>query len=294
MSIPRAASLLGLGREGVRIVPTDTSYRIDLAALTERVESDRDEGRLPFCVVGNAGSTSTGAVDPLADLAAFCRREKLWLHVDAAYGGFARLAPGARGILAGIEEADSVTIDPHKWLHVPFDCGAVLVRDPGTLRASFGEVGAYARTQETGARSAFTFFEHGPELSRRFRGLKVWMVMRHLGADRLGEMVAHDLDMAARLAREIEADDDMELLAPVPLSTVCFRYVPNGAPEGELERLNRAILSRLQRDAVVYPTQAEIKGRFAIRACILNPRTSDADVDLLVSEVRRLGREERR
>lgn len=290
MSIPRAASLLGIGREGVRVVPTRGDFTIDLAGLRERVEADREDGRLPFCVVANAGSTNTGAIDPIVDLAAFCRKEGLWLHVDAAYGGFAALSPPLRARLAGIEEADSLSIDPHKWLHVPFDCGAVLVKVPGALKAPFTEVGAYARSREEGPRASFTFFERGPELSRRFRALKVWMVMRHFGTAELGRMIEHDVRVAGTLARKIEEAPDMELLAPVPLSTVCFRYAPAGADEAALDRINREILDALQKEAVVYPTHAEIKGRFAIRACILNPRTREEDVDLLLAEVGRHGR----
>jgi glutamate/tyrosine decarboxylase-like PLP-dependent enzyme len=209
--------------------------------------------------------------------------------VDAAYGGFAALSPSLRGRLAGIERADSVAIDPHKWLHVPFDCGAVLVREAGALKSPFAEVGAYARSGETGPRDSFTFFERSPELSRRFRALKVWMIFRHFGTARLSRMIDHDARMAGVLAGRIEQSADLELLAPVPLSIVCFRYAPAGAGEAELDRANRAILAKLQEEAVVYPTHAEIKGRFALRACFLNPRTREEDVDLLVSEVRRHG-----
>jgi glutamate/tyrosine decarboxylase-like PLP-dependent enzyme len=291
MSIARAASLLGIGRENLRILPSTPEYTIDLDSLRGAVASDRRDGRLPFCVVANAGSTNTGAVDPLAEIASLCRAEGLWLHVDGSYGGLARLAPSAGGRLESLGEADSVAVDPHKWLHVPFDCGALLVRDASALKAPFSEVGAYARTREAGARAAFTFFEHGPELSRRFRALKVWMVMRHLGTDRLGRLIDHDLAAARSLAVRIERAPDLELLAPVPLSTVCFRYAPGGVEEGDLDPLNRRILEHLQSEARVYPTHAQIKGRFAIRACILNPRTTESDLDLLVEEVKRLGRE---
>jgi len=289
MSVPRAASLLGIGREGLRVIPSTPEFRMDMAALRASIEADRMEGRVPFCVVANAGSTSTGAIDPLSEMAALCEEESLWLHVDAAYGGFALLAPGAAGLLSGLGEADSVAIDPHKWLHVPFDCGALLVRDPKSLRAPFGDVGEYARTRDAEGRSAHAFFEHGPELSRRFRALKVWMMMRHLGLERLGALIDHDLAMARALASRIEESADLELLAPVPLSTVCFRYTGGERDEGALDRLNRRILSGLQEEARVYPTHTEIKGRFAIRACILNPRTTEEDLDLLLSEVRRLG-----
>jgi len=291
MSIPRAASLLGIGRDFVRVVPTRADFRIDLDQLATMVAADREEGRLPFCVVGNAGSTNTGAIDPLPEMADFCSREGLWFHVDAAYGGFAVLDPGSRPALRGIEKADSVTIDPHKWLHVPFDCGAVLVKDAAALRAPFSQVGEYARTLEAGPRAAFTFFEHGPDLSRRFRALKVWMVMRHHGTKALGRMVAHDVAMARSLAAQVEEAPDLELLAPVPLSTVCFRYAPPGLDEGRLDRVNRAIMDRLHAEGLVYPTHAEIKGRFALRACVLNPRTRDEDVSRLVLEVLRIGRD---
>lgn len=291
MSVNRAASLLGLGREAVRILPSTPEFRMDLRALRAAIRADREEGRVPFCVVANAGSTSTGAVDPLRELAELCREEAMWLHADAAYGGFARLAPRAAGALDALGLADSVAIDPHKWLHVPFDCGALLVRDAAALRAPFGEVGAYARTRDAQGREAHAFFEQGPELSRRFRALKVWMLMRHIGVDALGEMIDHDLRMAQALAGRIEEAEDLELLAPVPLSVVCFRYRGRMNDEGALDALNREILARLQEDAAVYPTHTEIKGRFALRACILNPRTQESDLDLLLSEVRRHARD---
>lgn len=291
MSIPRAASLLGLGRENVRSIPSDAIFQIRIDLLREAVAADRADGRLPFCVVANAGSTNTGAVDPLPHLSAFCREEGLWLHVDAAYGGFARLSRHGRERLAGIDLADSVTIDPHKWLHVPFDCGAVLVKDPSALRAPFSEVGEYARSLEAGDRASFTFFEMGPDLSRRFRALKVWMVMRHLGTDRLGSLIDRDIENARSLAERIERSEDLELLAPVPLSIVCFRYAPSKADEPDLDAVNRRILDALHREFRVYPTHSDLKGRFALRACLLNPRTEKEDLDLLVSEVLRLGRQ---
>jgi glutamate/tyrosine decarboxylase-like PLP-dependent enzyme len=286
MSVPRAASLLGLGREAVRLIPARADFTMDLEALGRAIGEDRRAGRIPFCVVASAGTTATGAVDPLAEIAGLCRREGLWMHVDAAYGGFAALAPSAAPLLAGLGDADSVSIDPHKWLHVPFDCGALIVRDPGAMQAPFSEVGAYARTRESSGMEAWTFFERGPELSRRFRALKLWMVMRHFGTDRLGEMIESDLLTARYLAGKIQDAADMELLAPVPLSVVCFRITPAGLSESGLDRLNRGVLEALQSEAIVYPTHAEPGGRFAIRACILNPRSGINEMDLLLERTR--------
>lgn len=290
MSVARAASLLGLGREALRILPAREDFTLDVESLSRAVERDRLEGRLPFCVVASAGTTATGAIDPLDEIAGFCAREGLWLHVDGAYGGFAALSSAAKA-LSGMGRADSLAIDPHKWIHVPFDCGALLVKKPSALRAPFTEVGSYARSEESGEREAFTFFEQGPELSRRFRALKVWMVMKHAGTDQLARFINHDIAMARHLASRVESSPDMELMAPVPLSTVCFRHVPARLDEGDLDLLNRAILARLQSEAVVYPTHASLRGRFAIRACILNPRTVERDVEALLEEVRRHGRE---
>lgn len=289
MSVPRAASLLGLGRQAVRIIPAREDFTLDTAALARAVAADRRAGRIPFAVAASAGTTATGAIDPLDELADLCRDQELWLHVDAAYGGFAALCPEAAGALAGMGRAHSLAIDPHKWIHVPFDCGALLVRDPAALRAPFGEVGAYARTDEGTEREGWTFFEHGPELSRRFRALKVWMVIKHLGLEELGEMVREDLRTAGHLATLVEEAGDLELMAPVPLSTVCFRYAPAGRDEGVLDRLNRRILQALQEEAAVYPTHAVLRGRFALRACILNPRSGVAEMERLISEVRRHG-----
>jgi len=288
MSVARAASLLGLGREALRLLPAREDFTLDIESLSRAVEIDRLEGRLPFCVVASAGTTATGAIDPLEEAAAYCAREGLWLHVDGAYGGFAALSSAAPA-LSGMERADSIAIDPHKWIHVPFDCGALLVKKPSALRAPFTEVGSYARSEETGEREGFTFFEQGPELSRRFRALKVWMVMSHAGTDQLARWIDHDIAMARYLASQVESSPDMELMAPVPLSTVCFRHAPAGLDEGDLDLLTRAILTRLHSEAAVYPTHAILRGRFAIRACILNPRTVERDVEGLLEEVRRHG-----
>jgi aromatic-L-amino-acid decarboxylase len=289
MSIPRAASLLGLGRDSFRRIPTNPQFQIDIDHLRRQIKLDRKEGRIPFCVVGNAGTTATGAVDPLNELAELCTEESMWLHVDGAYGGFARLAANAPEELDALGLADSLSVDPHKWLHVPFDCGALLVKSQKALMAPFTEVGAYARTEENSRRAAYTFFENGPELSRRARALKVWMVFRHLGTRALGRYIDHDLEMARILAEKVSASPDLELLAPVPLSVVCFRYTGDETDEGKLEQLNRKLLDALQQEARVYPTHAEPKGKFALRACILNPRTEEEDLDALVEETCRLG-----
>jgi aromatic-L-amino-acid decarboxylase len=233
---------------------------------------------------------STGAVDPLDALAAIAADEGLWLHVDGAYGALAAADPGTRPLFAGIELADSLALDPHKWLYVPVDCGALLVRDRAAAARAFGAgTGEYVRVLADQEGEAFAFWDHGLELSRRFRALKVWMTLRYYGARRIAAAIAEDIDMAAHLAELVRAGEDLELLAGPNLSICCFRHRPAGLPEPELDRHNERLLAALQRDGRVYVSNARIGGQLALRACITNFRTTRGDVERLVEAVRALG-----
>jgi glutamate/tyrosine decarboxylase-like PLP-dependent enzyme len=280
-SIRKAAKMLGIGEENVREVGVDAELRIDVERLAAAVREDRAAGRVPMCVVANAGSTATGAFDPIAALAEFARQERLWLHVDAAYGGFAALAPSVRGRFAGIEAADSVALDPHKWLYTSVGCGCVLYRDPASARAAFGHEADYTRTIGLERDEAFVFWDYGPELSRPFRALELWLHIKHAGASRLGEAIEHNMACARYFAQLVRDSGDFEMAAPVGLSVFCFRK--KGATDAEQER----ILVNLQRGGSSYLSNARIHGRFAFRGCVVNYRTTERDMEILLDDMRR-------
>jgi aromatic-L-amino-acid decarboxylase len=286
-SIAKAAGMLGMGESSVRQIKTDSQLRIDLADLERHVEQDRAAGHLPFCVVANAGTTATGAFDPLGDLADFARRHNLWLHVDAAYGGFAALAPSARHLFARIAEADSVALDPHKRLYGPMGCGCVLYKDPETARAAVSHDAEYTRRIGLVHDEAFAFWDYGPELSRPFRALDLWLLIKYVGAAALAEAVENNIACAKHLEKLVEASGDFEMLAPVGLSIFCFRYRPRGFT-GDLDALNEETLVRLQRDGSSYVSNARIRGQFALRGCVLNYRTTMDDMRTLLDDVRRV------
>lgn len=298
MSVPKAAGLLGLGEECLHHVPVSTSFEMDVAALDRQLSVDRAAGILPVCVVGTAGDVNTGAIDPLETIADVCARHGVWFHVDASYGGFAALAPGARPRLAGLARADSVALDPHKWLYAPIDAGCLLVRDPAALRRAFAHGAAYVNVIADEQMSEFAFWEYGPELSRRFRALKIWFALKLHGVEAFAAAIESNLEVAQYLARAIDADPAFERLAPVPLSIVCFRYVPAewrarleaGSPEA-IERVNafnRRLMLELQKGGESYLSNADLGGAFALRACLVNYRTTPADVDRLLENLHRL------
>jgi glutamate/tyrosine decarboxylase-like PLP-dependent enzyme len=284
-SVAKAAGILGLGESSVRAVKIDELGRIDLAHLASLVVNDLSAGHLPICVVANAGTTATGAFDPLAELAAFCQRYELWLHVDAAYGGFAALAPTARPLFRGIAEADSVTLDPHKWLFLPVGCGCVLYKDPSTARAAFSHTADYTRTIGLEHDEAFAFWDYGPELTRPFRALDLWLLIKFAGAQKLGEVIEENIACARYLEELVSASDDFEMLAPVGLSIFCFRYTPKGFA-GDLDAFNEALLVELQRGGSTYLSNATVRGQFALRGCVLNYRTTKADMQRVLEDVR--------
>ena len=283
-SIAKAAGMLGLGERSVRQVRTNGRVQIDLADLERLVREDRAAGAIPFCVVANAGTTATGAVDPIAALADFAEREGLWLHVDAAYGGMAALAPSARQLFEGIGRADSVALDPHKWMYLPMGCGCVLYRDPAAARAAFGHSAEYTRTIGLERDEAFAFWDYGPELSRPFRALDVWLLIKHVGARLLGEAIERNIRCAKFLEKLVEQSPDFEMLAPVELSVFCFRYKSGQA---DLNQVNERILLDLQKGGRTYLSNATVDGRFGLRGCVLNYRTSEEDIQRVLEDARR-------
>lgn len=290
-SIQKGAAILGIGSDQVRLVPTDRRLRLDLAALRRLLRSDRRKGYRPFCVVATAGTVTCGAVDPLREIAAVCRSERLWMHVDACYGGFAVLAPTGRPLLRGLERADSIALDPHKWLYAPHDAGCILYRRGGAARRAFRFGADYARLFGGTGLQRFAFWDFGPELSRRFRALKVWLILKYHGTVALSRLIEEDLQLARLLEERIREEPRLELLSPAQLSIVCFRYVPGGAgrSEPELDRVNRRILLALQDEGEVFISNARVAGRFSLRACIMNHRTGVGDIGFLVERVVAMG-----
>jgi glutamate/tyrosine decarboxylase-like PLP-dependent enzyme len=284
-SIAKAAGMFGLGESNVRAVKTDECLHVDLADLDRLVAADKAAGHLPFCVAANAGTTATGAVDPLAEVADFARRYDLWLHVDAAYGGFAALAPSARHLFEGIELADSIALDPHKWLYLPVGCGCILYKDPAAARAAFAHGADYTRTIGLENDEAFAFWDYGPELTRPFRALDLWLLIKFAGISRLGEAIEENIACAKYFEELVKNSDDFEILAPVELSIFCFRYVPKGFT-GDLDAFNEHLLVRVQRAGSTYLSNARVHGRFALRGCVLNYRTTRADMERVLEDVR--------
>jgi len=292
-SIAKAAVLLGIGRENVRNIEVDARFRIRVDDLVAKITADLGAGNVPFCVVANAGTVNTGTVDPLAEIREIADRFKLWMHVDGSYGAFAVLAESARELFAGIERADAVALDPHKWLYLPVDVGCVFYRDPEIARAAFAHEAEYTRIIGEKADEAFAFWDYGPELSRRFRALKVWMLLKGVGLDSLSEAIESNLACARYFESMVRGSDDFEMIAPVELSIFCFRHVPaelrRESPQA-IDAFNERLLIALQRDGSSYLSNATIGGRFALRGCVLNYRTTLHDMDILLDDLRRVAR----
>ncbi len=284
MSIPKSVALLGIGRDNLRLIPTDASFRMNPQELEARILQDKAEGKVPVAVVASAGTVSTGTIDPFPQIAEIARRHGAWFHIDGAYGALAAMAD--RKKFEGLELADSISLDPHKWLYQPLDCGCLLYRSFDAAQRTFAHSGEYARSLTTDPIEGFVFFEESLELSRRFRALKLWLSLRYHGVAAFRQSIMKDLAQARRLANAIKCEPELELLAPVELSAVCFRYrgADNRSNE-ELNSFNMALLKRVVQRGRVYLSNALLRGQFGLRACIVNHRTKDADVDSVIPEV---------
>ncbi|HEX7390940.1 MAG TPA: pyridoxal-dependent decarboxylase [Acidiphilium sp.] len=289
--IPAAFDMAGLGGEALRRIPVGADFRIDLAALETAIVADRDAGMTPFFLAGTAGTVDTGAVDDLAALAEIAARHGLWFHTDAAFGALAALSPTKRGLLAGIGRADSVAFDFHKWAQVQYDSGCILVRDRRLMLDTFAQQANYLVSDARGLAGGAPWpCDLGPDLSRGFRALKIWMTVQSYGADRLGAIVDRTCALAQRLAARIDQEPSLERLSPVALNVVCFRYNDGG---GDLDALNADIAADLQEAGAFVPSTTTIGGKRAIRAAIVNHRTVEADVDALAEAVIGAGRARR-
>lgn len=298
MSIGKGASMLGLGKDAIVAIPVDGNYRMDAAALKKQIESDRAQGFHAICVVGTAGDVNTGAIDPLDAIADVCAAAGLWLHVDGSYGALAAQSPHVAGAMRALGRADSLSLDPHKWLFAPLDVGCLLVRQDAALRRAFAENAGYIDVVTDSDMSDYAYWDHSPELSRRFRALKIWFLLKIHGASAIQSAIDSNIAVAQHLAAVIHASDDFELLAPTPLSIVCFRY------RGGDDSFNKKLMVEVQRDGDSYLSNATIPsthsspsdssslrasdGRFALRACVVNFRTETADAERLLGTIRRV------
>jgi len=284
----KAMELMGLGNRALRRVAVDADFRISISALREAIAADRKTGHRPIAVIANAGTVNTGAIDDLTAIAELCAEEGLWFHVDGAFGALVRLSPALQTLVAGIERADSLAFDLHKWVSLPFECACVLVRDAKAHHDAFALAPSYMAAQTRGAIAwGLPFSDRGIDLTRNFKALKAWMCLKTYGVNKLGRLIEQNVRQAQQLGRLVEAHPSLELLAPVSLNIVCFRYAPPGA--AALDDLNREILFRLQESGVAMPSSTVLHGRFALRAAIVNHRTRMEDVDALVAEVVRIG-----
>jgi aromatic-L-amino-acid decarboxylase len=279
-SIDKAAIVTGVGRAGVRRVPVDAEYRLRVDLLERAIAEDRSDGWLPFCVVGTLGTTSSTSIDPAAEIARVCERERLWFHVDAAYGGAAALAPELRGPFAGWERADSIVVNLHKWMFTPFDASLLLFRRGEVFRDAFSLVPDYLHDSRID--QVRNYSEYGIQLGRRFRALKAWTTIRCFGVEGLADRIREHVRLARLLASWIDAAADWELVAPVPLATVCFRHRPEGvaADDARVDRWNQAILDEVNRSGRIYLSSTKLSGRWVLRVSLGNLRQTEDHVRL--------------
>jgi aromatic-L-amino-acid/L-tryptophan decarboxylase len=291
-SVQKSVEALGLGSQSLRSIEVDDNFRIRIDVLQKAVAADRQTGKIPICVIGNAGTVNSGAIDDLSAISDFCRAEDMWFHVDGAFGAIAAITPALRPLLRGMEQADSLAFDLHKWMYMPYDVGCALVRWPDKHRSTFDYQAPYLDLQTRGLTAGPVAFSHyGLELSRGFRALKVWFCLKEHGLKTYQALVEQNVAQAQYLGELVKDDPRLELLAPVPLNVVCFRFKGGINDEAKLHALNNEILLRLQESGVAAPSSTVISGRFAIRVANCNHRSRREDFEMLVREVIRHGDE---
>jgi len=287
-SVDKAALTLGFGLENVVKIDDDDEYRMRPEVLAARIAEDRARGLLPLACVATVGTTSTSSIDPVPRIAEICRREQVWLHVDGAYGGALAVAPEYRYVLNGVDEADSFVVNPHKWLFTPFDCSAFYVKRPDVLKRAFSLVPEYLVTREQD--DVVNYMDYGVQLGRRFRALKLWMVIRAFGVDGLAERLRAHCALARTFAGWVESDPDWELMAPVPFSLVCFRHAPRGTSDAERDARNEAIMHAVNAGGNVFLSHTKLRGRFTLRLAVGNIRTEERHVALAWQRLREASR----
>lgn len=289
-SFDKAVDMLGMGKKYLRKIPVDEELKIDLNALEAQIKKDKTNGYHPICAIGIAGTTNTGTVDNLNGVADICEAHDLWYHVDAAYGGPAARLKEKASLFDGMQRADSVVVNPHKWLYVPFEAGGLLVKNPSHLRQTFSTIPDYLKSDQ--AEDGRTdLMEYNLPLTKEFKALKVWMTLKTYGADKLTETIRRDIDKAQHLVKKVEETEQLEIMAPAPLSIVCFRYNTGRTSSEKLNSLNDEIINRVEQDGRIFLTGTKIDGQTALRVCFINHRTSRADVDAIVEVVSEIGQE---
>lgn len=288
----KAVELLGMGSASLRKIPVKSDYTIDMDMLKQAIAEDRQAGHRPICVVGSAGTVNTGAIDDLNGLADLCRDEDLWFHVDGAIGAVAVLAENVKPKLQGIERADSIALDLHKWMHIPFEAGCIIVRSEKAHRNTFSLTPEYLAHETRGLAAGHLWFsDYGLQLSRQFRALKVWMSIKEHGLDRFGRMIARNVDQAHYFGGLVEKEPTLELMAPIGMDIVCFRFNPGGLDDESLNALNKEILMQLHEQGIAVPSYTTLQERYCLRIAIANHRSTQEDFDLLAREVVRIGNE---
>jgi glutamate/tyrosine decarboxylase-like PLP-dependent enzyme len=286
----KAVETIGIGTDYLRKIPVTENYQIDLDALKEQIQNDRKNGLTPFCVIGNAGTVNTGAIDPFDSLSAICKQQNMWLHVDGAIGGVLHLLPEYAGKLTGMDEADSIAFDLHKWLYINYEAGCVIIRDANAHKNAFSQPASYLSKHERGlAAGPDSFSSYGLELSRSFKSLKIWMSIKEHGISKYAKMIRQNIAQAQYMGEKIKTMRGLELLTPVALNIVCYRYNPGNMSQEELNQLNKEILMRMHEKAIAAPSYTFLKGNYAIRLSITNHRTVSADLDAVLQGTLELG-----
>jgi aromatic-L-amino-acid/L-tryptophan decarboxylase len=291
-SIQKAVEVLGLGSDSLRMIPADADFRIRLDLLQETLNRDQQQGLLPACIIGNAGTVNTGAIDHLTALADLCRQKGIWFHVDGAFGALAALSPELAPLVTGMEQADSLAFDLHKWLAVPIDIGCTLIRHEDDQRATFSMTPDYLAHADGGlAGGKLWFGDYGIELSRSFRALKAWMMLKTHGSEKFGQIIHQNVEQARYLSDLVDSTPELERLAPTSLNIVCFRYIgqPGQTTDEALNTLNQKLLVQLQESGMAVPSYTTLNGKYALRVANVNHRSVRADFDLLIQAVIQIG-----
>jgi glutamate/tyrosine decarboxylase-like PLP-dependent enzyme len=288
--VVKAIEVIGVGSKYLRKIPVNANYEIDLEALKARIQQDKDEGYIPFCIIGTAGTVNTGAIDPLTDLLQIARKEEIWFHIDGAFGALAKLVPAYAERLKVIEEADSIAFDLHKWMYMPYEVGCVLIKDAAANKRAFESPANYLLAHNRGlAAGPEPTFNYGMELSRGFKALKVWMSLKEHGLDRYRTIIEQNISQAVYLGEQISAQKPLELLAAVSMNIVCLRYNPGGLDDMQLDALNKELLMQLHESGVAAPSYTLLDNRYAIRVAITNQRTRKKHLDAMVAKIIEIG-----
>lgn len=288
-SFEKALRILGFAREQIRKLPSDDQFQLRMPELRRAVAEDRAAGRQPFCVIANAGTTNTGAIDPLNEIADFCAREQLWLHVDGAYGAAACLTERGRKLLAGIERADSLSLDPHKWMFQPFEIGCVLLRDARLLKKTFHTMAEYLEDTRRAEAEEINYYDYGPQLTRSFRALKLWLSLKTFGAAAFRRAIEHGFELA-ELAESLlrQASSHWRILTPATMGIVTFQFVPPNTTQDEINEIHRRMVEAMVTDGFVFANSTALRGQTVMRFCTINPRTTEADIQATIQKLEQL------